>query len=203
MSTSPAFAHSPHPPPQDVTQLLQAWTDGDPNALAELMPLVCDDLRAQARGYLGREGRGEHTLQPTALVNEIYLRLEKRKTVAWENRAQFFGYVAQMMRRVLVDHARYKNRDKRGSGYRPVSLDALPVDKIVTSRNQSVDLEALNDALNALETLDPRQARIVELRFIVGLTVEETAAALEISTATIKREWRLARLWLYREMGGR
>lgn len=190
------------PQPAEVTQLLHAWTQGDPDALADLMPLVCDELRSRARRYLDRENR-QHTLQPTALVNEIYLRFERRHSVHWKNRAQFFGYAAKMMRQVLVDHARAKNRDKRGSGQRPVSFDADFHKEPVDPKAPSIDLVALNVAVDALEALDPRQARIVELRFIVGLTVEETAAALEISTATVKREWRLARLWLYREMGGR
>ena len=190
------------PPPAEVTQLLQAWTQGDPDALADLMPLVCDELRARARRYLDRENR-QHTLQPTALVNEIYLRFERRKSVHWKNRAQFFGYAAKMMRQVLVDHARAKNRDKRGSGQRPVSFDAEHYDEPADPKQPSIDIVALHVALEALEALDSRQARVVDLRFIVGLTVEETAAALEISTATVKREWKLARLWLYREMGGR
>ena len=170
-------ASEPHP--AEVTQLLQAWTQGDPDALADLMPLVCDELRARARRYLDREHR-QHTLQPTALVNEIYLRFERRHSVHWKNRAQFFGYAAKMMRQVLVDHARAKNRDKRGKGQRPLSLDA---DFREPADNQAslVDIVALNVALNALEELDPRQARIVELRFIIGLTVEETAAEEQVA----------------------
>lgn len=181
----------------DVTELLMAWNDGDPDALTKLMPMVCDELRTLARSYLDREVPG-HTLQPTALVNELYLRLQGRQTVQWRNSAHFFGYAAQTMRRVLVDHARRKKREKRGQGISPVSLDNI--DDIADSRSEVV--VAIDDALKTLETLDPRQAEIVSLRFFVGLTIEETAAVLQIGTATVKREWQLARLWLYRELNG-
>lgn len=184
--------HSP-----EVTHLLHAWSEGDPDALAQLMPLVCDELRALARSFLGRE-RQRHTLQPTALVNELYLRIQGREHVEWKSSAQFFGFAAETMRRVLVDHARHRNRDKRGAGIQPISLDILND----PGRVQDLDLVALSDALDDLAKLDPRQAKIVDLRFFVGLTVEETAAVLEISTATVKREWRVARLWLYREISG-
>ncbi|MEM1206266.1 MAG: sigma-70 family RNA polymerase sigma factor [Acidobacteriota bacterium] len=181
-----------------VTQLLIRWSSGDSEALAKLMPLVCEQLRDLAGGYLRNEAAG-HTLQPTALVNELYLRLHGCRTVNWKNRAHFFGFAAQTMRRVLVDHARGRKRAKRGRGERPVSIDGS---FDLMQDPQSLDLIRLNDALEALETLDPRQAEIVNLRFFVGLTVEETAAVLDISAPTVKREWKLARLWLYREMRG-
>lgn len=183
--------------PSAITRLLHDWSKGDPEALAKLMPLVCRDLRRLARSYLRREGNG-HTLQPTALVNEVYLRLHDRREVSWRNSAHFFGFAAQTMRRILVDHARSQQAKRRGNGQRPLSLDDtgdLPV-------KSDMDLIALDDALKDLAELDPRQARIVELRFFVGLSVEETAKVLEISPATVKREWKVAKLWLYREIQG-
>lgn len=179
-----------------IDRLLQAWGEGDPNALAELMPLVCDELRSLARSFLGRE-RQLHTLQATALVNEVYLRIYNRDQVEWKNAAQFFGFVANTMRRVLVDYARRRNRDKRGAGVQPISIESLAID---LAMRQNLDIVALDDALKDLTRLDPRQAEIVHLRFFIGLTVEETAAILEISSATVKREWKVARAWLYREI---
>jgi len=183
--------------PSEITRLLLEWSEGDPGALAELMPLVCDDLRAMARRQMVGESPG-HTLQPTALVNEFYLRLNGRRSVSWKNSAHFFGFAAQAMRRILVDHARKKKRDKRGGDVQKVPLELagdLP-------DPGDVDLVELDQALDRLAEMDPRQAQIVELRFFIGLTVAETAAVLEISDPTVKREWSSARLWLLREMGG-
>jgi len=181
----------------EVTHLLHLWSEGDTDAFAQLMPLVCDELRGLARRYLHREDRG-HTLQPTALVNEVYLRLHGRRQVQWKNRAHFFGFAAQTMRRILVDHARGNKTSKRGGGLRPLPLDeALDV-----AESRHTDLIALDEALVMLQEMDARQAQIVELRFFVGLTVEECAAVLGIGTATVKREWKLARLWLYRQING-
>ncbi|HEX9736000.1 MAG TPA: ECF-type sigma factor, partial [Thermoanaerobaculia bacterium] len=176
-----------------MTRLLHDWSEGDPQALAKLMPLVCEDLRAMARRYMRREEAG-HTLQPTALVNEVYLRLHGRRQVSWKNRAHFFGFAAQTMRRVLVDHARSRQTAKRGDGLQAVPLDETG-DLAVPLR---LDVVALDDALKSMARMDARQAHIVELRYFVGLNVEETAAVLEISTATVKREWRVAKLWLFR-----
>lgn len=183
--------------PQAVTQLLLEWSEGNSQALAKLMPLVCDELRTLARRYLNREVRG-HTLQPTALVNEVYLRLHGCKRVHWKNRAHFFGFAAQTMRRILVDHARGQKTSKRGEGNH-----ALPLDEAFDlAVQQQTDLVALDEALKILAEMDPRQAQIVDLRFFVGLTVEECAVVLGVGTATIKREWQLARLWLFREIAG-
>ena len=192
-ATSDSDADTGHS--HEVTQLLLRWSDGDKDALSALMPLVCRDLRNLARGYLDKESPA-HTLQPTALVNEVYLKLHDRRTVSWKNSAHFFGFAATTMRRILVDHARSHQRAKRGDGVRPLPLD----ESFDLIDDQNLDMVALDDALTQLADLDPRQASIVELRFFVGLTVEETAAVLEISPPTVKREWRLARLWLYREL---
>ena len=182
----------------DVTALLHAWTEGDESALPKLMPLVCQDLRDIARRYLRQEESG-HTLQPTALVNEVYLRLRQRRTVNWKSRAHFFGFAAQQMRKILVDHARNRRAVKRGGADDPLPLDES-LDLVV---ELDVDVVALDDALRSLEKMDPRQAQIVDLRFFVGLTVEETAAVLGISAPTVKREWKIAKLWLYRELSHR
>lgn len=181
----------------EVTRLLHDWSDGDQQALAKLMPLVCEDLRSMARRYMRREDAG-HTLQPTALVNEVYLRLHGRRKVNWKNRAHFFGFAAQTMRRILVDHARSHQTAKRGDGVQAIPLDETS-DLAAPLR---LEVVALDDALESLVKIDPRQAHIVELRYFVGLNVEETAAVLEISTATVKREWRFAKLWLFREIKG-
>lgn len=181
----------------EVTRLLHDWSEGDQRALAKLMPLVCEDLRTMAQRYMRREVSG-HTLQPTALVNEVYLRLQERRKVTWKNRAHFFGFAAQTMRRILVDHARSRQTAKRGEGVQRIPLDETA--ELAIAR--SFDVVALDDALKTLAKMDRRQAQIVELRFFVGLNVEETAAVLEISTATVKREWRVAKLWLFREIKG-
>jgi RNA polymerase sigma factor (TIGR02999 family) len=181
--------------PAVVTQLLVNWNNGDKAALDQLMPLVYAELHRLAASYLSRE-RSDHTLQPTALVNEAYLRLIKQNAVAWENRAQFFGIAAQMMRRVLVNHARDRHADKRGGHALRISLD----DAISFFEERDVNLVALDDALNGLAELDPQQSQIVELRFFGGLTIDEVAVQLNISPATVKREWSTAKLWLLREI---
>ncbi len=180
-----------------VTGLLLAWNEGEEDALAELMPMVCNDLRQMAQRYLDRESAG-HTLQPTALVNELFLRIHGRRQVSWRNRAHFFGFAAQTMRRILVDHARRRNRQKRGSGEAPVALEL----EEIPSPPPSLDVLAVHEAVERLERVDRRAAEIVKLRYFVGMTVAEIAAALEISVATVKREWRFARLWLRRELQG-
>ena len=181
--------------PEVVTQLLIDWSKGDQTALNQLMPLVYAELHRLAASYLARE-RSDHTLQPTALVNEAYLRLIDQNGVAWENRAQFFGIAAQMMRRILVNHARDRHADKRGGHALRLSLD----DAISFFEERDVNLVALDDALQALAALDPRQSQIVELRFFGGLTIEEVATQLHTSPATVKREWTTAKLWLLREL---
>lgn len=181
----------------DLTGWLQDWSGGDQSALDRLTPVVYDELRRIAARHLRGE-RAHHTLQPTELAHEAFLRLVRQK-VTWQNRAHFFGVAAELMRRLLVDHARRKLADKRGAGAETVSL-SIAGD---WPANQDVDLIALDDCLNALATFDGGQSRIVELRFFGGLTVEETAEVLGVSPATIKREWRLARAWLLRQMESR
>jgi RNA polymerase sigma-70 factor, ECF subfamily len=182
-------------PPQNVTQLLIAWDSGDKEALDQLIPIVYDELRRQASRYLRRERAG-HTLQTTALIHEAYLRLVDQRNVHWQNRAQFFGIAAQLMRRILVDHARTKHRAKRGgSGVRVSLTDATSITK-----DPDLDLVELDEALNRLAAIDEQQGKIVELRFFSGLNVEETAAALGISPATVKRDWSVAKAWLHREI---
>lgn len=183
------------PPSKDVTQMLVDWSKGSQEALAQLMPLVYNDLRHLAVHYLQRE-RPDHTLQPTALVHEAYLRLIDQRSVNWQNRAHFYGVAAQMMRRVLVDYARAHRTEKRGGAAPKLSLD----DAIGLSDKKEADLVALDEALTRLAALEPQQSRIVELRFFGGLTVEEVAEVMGISPATIKREWSMAKAWLYREI---
>ena len=178
-----------------VTKLLLDWESGDPGVEERLMPLLYDDLHRRAEHYLRRERRG-HTLQPTALVNEAYLRLVDQKRAGWKCRAQFFGVAAQAMRRILVDHARRRSTEKRGDG-----VSILPLDEAIGSPwKRDADLVALDDALEALAKLAPRASRVVELRFFGGLTIDETAAALEISPATVKTDWQQAKAWLYRQL---
>ena len=184
-------------PPPDVTQILQEVSGGDRGAPARLMPLVYDELRRLADHYLRRE-RPDHTLQPTALVHEAYLHLIDQRRVDWQNRAHFFGVAAQLMRRILVDHARRHRASKRGGFQQKLTLD----EAVDYSQPRDVDLIALDDALDALAQLDARQSRIVELRFFGGLTIEETAEALSVSPATVKAEWKMAKAWLRREIGG-
>jgi len=181
--------------PENVTQLLLGWGKGDKEALDQLLPIVYDELRRQAARYLRRERAG-HTLQTTALINEAYIRLVDQKRVHWQNRAHFFGIAAQMMRRILVDHARTKGRAKRGGSDIRVSLAKA---NLVT-KSRDLDIVALDEALERLGKVDEQQARVVELRFFSGLTVEETAEVLAISPATVKRDWSMAKAWLHREI---
>ncbi len=182
-------------PPQSITQLLVKWSDGDKAALDELMPLVYDTLRQLASNYLRRE-RVAHSLQPTALVHEAYVRLVDQRTSNWQNRAQFFGLAAKLMRNILVDYARQRQATKRGGKLYRLSLSE--VDRI--GKRSDVELLALDDALNELAAAKPKHAEIVELRFFGGLTIEETAAALGLSHATVERDWTFARAWLRRQM---
>ncbi len=184
-----------------ITTLLLAWSDGDPDALAELMPLVCDELRRMARRYCDQESAG-HILQPTALVNEFFLRVQGRRKVSWKNRKHFFGFAAQTMRLILVDQARLLNRKKRGSGEAPVALgDELEqIAGFAPSPEKNAEILALHELLDRLEAKDERAADVVKLRFFLGMTVKETGAALDISPATVKRDWEFAKLWLYREL---
>ena len=185
------------PTTHEVTRLLLAWSDGDGAALDKLTPLVYEELHRLARRYMGRESSG-HTLQTTALVNEAYLRLIDSGRVRWENRAHFFGVAAQIMRHILVDFARSRRNLKRGGDLQRVSLD----EALVVSRERAADLVALDDALKALEAVDQRKSRVVELRFFGGLSVEETAEVLKVSPETVMRDWRLAKMWLLRELDG-
>jgi RNA polymerase sigma factor (TIGR02999 family) len=180
----------------NVTQLLVDWSNGDKDALDKLMPLVYDELRRQAARYLRRE-RPNHTLQTTALIHEAYIRLVEQKNVRWQNRAHFFGIAAQLMRRILVDHARSHQAAKRGGD--DVKLPLLE-EAVGFVTEKSTELLALDEALNRLATFDPQQSRIVELRYFSGLSIEETAAVLDISPATVKRDWAFAKSWLQREM---
>ena len=182
--------------PEGVTQLLIDWSKGDQAALERLMPLVYNELRRLAGNYLRRERQG-HTLQPTALVNEAYLRLVDQKNAKWQNRAHFFGVAAQVMRRILVDHARRHGASKRGEGVRCLSIDEA---KDVAASNE-MPILALDHALDRLETVDAELARIVELRAFGGLTIEEAAHVLSVSPSTAKRDWRTAKAWLTRELG--
>jgi RNA polymerase sigma factor (TIGR02999 family) len=183
---------------QNVTQLLAAWSGGDQAALEALTPLVHQELHRLAARYMAGERPG-HILQATALVNEAYLRLVDWKDVRWQNRAHFFGMAAQIMRRILVDVARSRGRAKRGGAQLQVSLSAAAS---VPAAIESVDLVELDEALGRLEALDPRQSRVVELRFFAGLSLEETAHVLDVSVGTVRRDWSLARAWLYRELRG-
>jgi RNA polymerase sigma factor (TIGR02999 family) len=180
----------------DVTAQLTRWQAGDKTALDEMLPTVYDELRRLARIYLSRE-RPDHSLQPTELVNEAYMRLVAQREVDWRNRAHFLGVAAQALRRVLLHHAESRNAQKRDGYKNRVCLD-IAIENV--ERQTSVDLLVLNNALDRLSELDPRQGQVVELRVFGGLTVEETAEVLSLSPATVKREWTVARLWLRREM---
>ena len=179
----------------EITRLLADWSNGDRQALEKLTPLVYDELRRLAGRYLRQERHG-HTLQSTALVHEAYLKLVGQNNVRWQNRAHFFGIAAQMIRRILVDYARARGADKRGSGAEKLSLD----EAIALPGGPDLDLVALDDALEGLAHIDPRQSRLVELRFFAGLTLEETAEVLQMSLATAKRDWVSAKAWLSREI---
>jgi len=181
--------------PDDVTQLLENWSNGDREALERLMPLVYDELHRLAQRYLRRE-RSDHTLQSTALVHEAYLKMVDQKNVRWQNRAHFFGVAAQSIRHILVDHARSHLAAKCGAGAAKLSLD----EAIGVPEKKEVDLLALDQALEGLAALDPQQGRIVELRFFGGLSIEETSEVLHISTATVKRDWVMAKAWLYQNL---
>ncbi len=179
----------------EITQLLVAWNKGDQSALERLTPLVHGELHRLAKRYMAGERQG-HILQTTALVNEAFTRLIDWRNVEWQNRAHFFGLAAQIMRRILVDYARARNREKRGGGEIQVSLS----DAANVPSGRSPDLVAVDDALQTLEKLDARQARVVELRFFAGLSMDETAEALRVSLSTVKRDWSLASAWLFREL---
>jgi len=183
-------------PPENVTQLLVDWSKGDQKALDELMPLVYSELRRLASNYLRRE-RQNHTLQPTALVNEAYLKLVDQRNMRWQNRAQFYGVAAQLMRRILVDHARQHQAAKRG-GSNQQKLSITSVNAIAAA--PEVDVLAIHEALEELKQFDPQQERIVELRFFGGLSIEETAEVLSIGHATVERDWKMARAWLRQKL---
>lgn len=188
---------SPSSPPHEITQLLAEWSDGNQAALDELYPLVYSELRRLAHGYLRRERKG-HTLQTTALINEAYLRLVDQKHVQWANRSHFFGISAQIMRRILIDHARRYDYSKRGGGAQRISLD----EGAVVAKQRARELLMLDEALKSLEEIDPRRSQVVELRYFGGLNNEEIASVLKISENTVTRDWNMARAWLYQELSG-
>jgi len=182
-------------PSSQITRLLTRWSGGDANAREQLIPLVYNELRRLARSFFARQ-RFDHTLQSTALVHEAYMRLIGHSAVHFENRAHFFAVAAQLMRRIVVDHVRKHSAAKRGGNHITLVLD----EAIATPAKSEVDIEALDDALSNLAKLNPRQSSIVEMRFFAGMSIDETAKVLDISPATVKREWASARGWLYREM---
>lgn len=184
------------PSHQGVTQLLKAWGNGEQQALDELVPLVYNELRRLAHRYMGRE-RSAHLLQPTALVHEAYERLVDLKDVSWQNRAHFFGVSAQVMRRILVDYARSRRSGKRGGEWRQVPLN----EAVAVFRDRRTDIVALDDALHTLAEIDTRKSSVVEMRFFGGLSIKEVAEVLKVSPETVLRDWRLARVWLLRELG--
>lgn len=187
-------------PPHEITDLLQAWRGGDPTALDRLTPLVYDHLRRIARQYVRRDN-AERRFDATGLVHDAYLRLVDARLVDWQDRAHFFAVTARIMRRILVDAARARLSAKRGGGFQRIDHSSMNLDELpAASSDRSDDICALNDALNALATVAPRCAQVVEMRFFGGLTVEETANALGVSVPTVMRDWRLARAWLSREM---
>jgi RNA polymerase sigma-70 factor (ECF subfamily) len=188
------------PTVSDVTKLLRAWSGGDQNALESLTPIVYEELRRLARRHMRRERPG-HSLQTTALVNEAYMRLVDYKRMQWQNRAHFFAVSAQLMRRILVEHARRHNL-KRGGGLQQVSLEEAAVVGSGRPTDPRGDLVALDDALDALARLDARKVQVVEMRFFGGLSVEETAEVLKVSAVTVMRDWSTAKAWLYRELTG-
>jgi RNA polymerase sigma factor (TIGR02999 family) len=181
--------------PHDVTQLLLAWGNGNQAARDQLMSVVYDELHRMARRYMRREAPG-HTLQTSALLNEAFLRLVDQNNVQWQNRAHFFGIAAQMMRRILVDHARSRNYAKRGAGAQAITLD----EGLIVSDERSAEVVAVHEALEELSKIDTRKGQIVELRFFGGLSIEETANVLGVSPGTVMRDWTLAKAWLRREM---
>jgi RNA polymerase sigma factor (TIGR02999 family) len=189
---------TPSSPDTEVTQLLVAWGRGDAAAGERLLPVVYAELHRRAAAAMRREQVG-HTLQTTALVHEAYMRLVGQREIAWKNRAQFYGVAAQLMRRILIDQARERLAEKRGGGAHQITLSGI---EAPDSDEDAMEVMALHEALGRLAKLDPRQARLVELRYFGGLGIEETAEALEVSPATVKREWATARAWLKREISG-
>jgi RNA polymerase sigma factor (TIGR02999 family) len=186
--------------PDEITEMLRAWGEGDREALDALVPHVYDELHRQAHRYLRGE-RHNHTLQTSALINEAYIRLAGQRDVQWQNRTHFFGIAASIMRRILVDYARTQQRVKRGGNDQDLPLDvALSVVAEMTNEQTKIDLILLNSALDKLSEIDERLARIVELRYFSGLTLEETARVLDVSEMTVKRDWNLAKAWLRREI---
>ncbi len=181
--------------PHEITQLLAEWSDGNQTALDKLYPLVYDELHKMARRYMGRERRG-HTLQTTALINEAYVRLVDQKNVHWQNRSHFFAISAQIMRRILIDHARREHYAKRGGGAQKISLDEVAI--VAVERASSLIL--LDEALTRLGEIDSRRSQVVELRYFGGLNNEEIAGVLKISENTVTRDWNMARAWLYQEL---
>jgi RNA polymerase sigma-70 factor (ECF subfamily) len=188
---------SPSSPPHEITQLLAEWSEGNQAALDQLYPLVYNELRRLAHGYLRRERKG-HTLQTTALINEAYLRLVDQKHVHWANRSHFFGISAQIMRRILIDHARRYDYAKRGGGVQRISLD----EAAIVAKQRGRTLLLLDEALKSLAKIDPRRSQVVELRYFGGLNNEEIAGVLKISENTVTRDWNMARAWLYQELSG-
>jgi len=187
-------AHRPH----EISQLLRSWSDGDDHAFEELLPLVYDELHRQAHRYLRREREG-HTLQTTALIHEAYLNLIKQNGVNFQNREHFFAISANMMRRILVNYANARHRQKRGGKDENLELnDSI----LIATKSKDLDLLALDEALTRLSKMDEQQARIVELRYFGGLTIDETSEVMGIAPATIKRDWNMTKAWLYRELGG-
>jgi RNA polymerase sigma-70 factor (ECF subfamily) len=185
------------PDGHEITRLLAACQGGDPGALEKLLPLVYDELHRQAMQFFSRERSG-HTLQPTALVNEVYLRLVNQREANWQNRAQFFAIAAQMMRRILVSHARARQAAKRGGAEQRITF----TEELSAAPEPDLNLLALDEALNKLEALDPQKSRMVELRFFSGLSVPETAEVMGVSPRTVDRQWQTAKAWLYREIAG-
>ena len=184
-------------PSPEITQLLSNWSAGHTEGAADLMPVVYQELRRLARQHLQRE-RSDHTLQPTALVHEAYLRLVNQKGAHWQNRAQFFAVAGQLMRRILVDHARARLAEKRGGKAERIELD----EALLPPEERAANLLALDDALTELATIDARKSQVVELRFFGGLTVEETAEAMGLNSATVRRDWTFAKAWLHRALRG-
>ena len=184
------------PSPPDVTQLLKAWSNGEQEALDQLIPLVYHELHRLAHRYMGRE-RSTHTLQSTALVHEAYERLIHLKDMSWQNRAHFFAVSAQVMRRILVDYARSRRYSKRGGEWRQVPLN----EAVALFRDRQTDIVALDDALRTLAGIDPRKSQVVEMRFFGGLSNKEVAEVLGVSEETVLRDWRLAKVWLLKELG--
>jgi RNA polymerase sigma factor (TIGR02999 family) len=193
-------AHLPPPQSQDVTTLLRAWSLGDDTALERLTPLIYDELRRLARSHLRRERAG-HSLPPTGLVNEAYVRLVDASDIEWQDRTHFLSVSSRIMRRVLIDAARRRSAQKRGASARRAGASAVDIDQIAAAgSDRAATLCALDDALDALARLDPRRAQVIELRFFGGLSVDETADVLAVSSQTVMRDWKLARAWLMREL---